>query len=139
MNVIREIYMNGDWWTLLAGLASVGLAVLVWVALWRRSAVSRVWAAICVAGVVLGIAGTLWFGSHPRDVVVMGDGVVLQVSPFDGAEAKGAVGIGEVVRMERGHGDYVYVRTRGGEGGWVSEGEVSRPLWGRARADAREF
>ncbi|MEM8955376.1 MAG: SH3 domain-containing protein [Verrucomicrobiota bacterium] len=139
MNVIQEIYTNGDWWTVLGGLASVGLAMAIWMALWRRRAVSRVWATVCVVGIGLGTAGTLWFGTHPKDVVVMEDGVALRVSPFDDSEAKGALGAGDIVRMERTHGEFVYVRTRGGEGGWVNDGDVTAPLWGGARADAREF
>ena len=129
MSVMRDIFMNGDWWTVLGGISSAGLAAVIWLAVWRGRAMNRVWAAIWAAGILAGVAGTVAFASHPRDVLVLEAGVVLQVSPFEGAEAKGVLDPGETVRYERAHGDYVYVRTASGGGGWVNDGDLSSPLW----------
>jgi hypothetical protein len=133
MNAIRETVMNGDLWTALGGISFAGLAVVVWGAVFRQRAVNRRWAAVCLGGVVMGLTGTVLFASHPNDVVVLDDGVALLVSPFEGAEAKVTLASGEKLRFERRHGDYAYVRTEAGEGGWVEGPLVSRPLWSGLR------
>ena len=133
MNAMREIAMNGDWWTAFGGLSFVGLAMVVWGAVLRRRSVNERWAMTCLAGLVVGLTGTVLFASHPNDVVVLDEGVVLFVSPFEGSAAKATLASGDRVRYEREHGGYAYVRTEGGEGGWVERPDVSEPLWSRLR------
>jgi hypothetical protein len=134
MNVIREAVMQGDWWTALGGLSLLGLTLVVWGAVMRKTAVPRRWLALCLAGMLAGAAGTVAFAPHPDEVVIVKEGAVLLMSPFAGAETKAMTVSGARARLERAHGDFVYLRTGAGEGGWVERGAVSRPMWPWFRA-----
>ena len=126
MNIMREVAMNGDLWTALGGASLTVLALLVLNAVVRRRQLHLAWAALCLAGIVAGVLGTAVFAPHPDDVVVTANDAVLLLSPFEGADPKGALRLGEDVRVKELHDAYAYVKSAAGEKGWVAKTALTR-------------
>ncbi|MDG2122613.1 MAG: hypothetical protein P8J87_02875 [Verrucomicrobiales bacterium] len=118
---MMELIYSGDVWALLGGGALVAVAVL---ALRRKL---ELWSGV-VAGVlvVCGVVGTVLYAPHPGDALVVEEAVAMQVSPIDGGEERGELAIGDRVRVENRHGGYAYVRSGGGEAGWVPTVKLER-------------
>ena len=64
------------------------------------------------------------FGDRVEGVIVAKQGT-LRLSPFASSEQTGTVPEGELVTVERRHGDYLWVDQRSKQSGWVQEKEIS--------------
>ena len=64
------------------------------------------------------------FGDRVEGVIVAKQGT-LRLSPFESAEQTGSVPEGELVTVERRHGDYLWVDQQSRQSGWVQEKEIS--------------
>lgn len=72
----------------------------------------------------LGVIGTVYrYQTYNPQVVIAGD-VKLQISPFEGATAIGAIEEGRLLFSVKQHGDYTYVRDRAGRKGWLKNESV---------------
>ena len=72
-------------------------------------------------------AAGVWtqFGDRDRAVVIQPD-VQLLVSPFESADSVTRIKAGRTVDVLKQFGRYAYVRTKGGQKGWVSRAAVER-------------
>lgn len=84
--------------------------------------------------VVAGFAfASSYLSSRALDhAIVVKDGAVVRLSPFEGAEALFSLPAGESIAVERRQGDYEYVEAREGAAGWVRSSTVT-PLAGDTR------
>jgi uncharacterized protein YgiM (DUF1202 family) len=64
------------------------------------------------------------FGDRVEGVIVAKQGT-LRLSPFESSEQTGTVPEGELVTVERRHGDYLWVDERSRQSGWVQEKELA--------------
>jgi hypothetical protein len=62
--------------------------------------------------------------------VALAPDLALRIAPFAGAESRGVLSVGESVRVEERHGEFLRVRAEGGRAGWVSEREVGAVVSG---------
>jgi len=75
---------------------------------------------VCAAFVLLlSMFGVAYSFQTYNPLVVVANGVKLQVSPFEGATSTGAVEEGRLLFPVKQHGDYWYVVDRSGRKGWL--------------------
>ena len=78
-------------------------------------------AALALCAAAVGIA--LQLDTLDRAVVTSKEAVA-RISPFDAAKSAFVLSAGEVVEIEKRHGDFLLVENRDRRSGWVSKGEV---------------
>jgi hypothetical protein len=67
---------------------------------------------------------TVGFGDRVEGVIVAKQGT-LRLSPFASSEQTGSVPEGELVTVERRHGDYLWIDEQSRQSGWVQEKELA--------------
>jgi hypothetical protein len=127
MNILpNNLLTNGDLWTAMGGASLLCIALLTAVAFIRKNPWNRPWTIACLAGLVIGITGTVFQAPHPNDVMVDHADTQLLLSPFTGAEVKGTLAAGEKLRATNSHGDFAYVTSESGSAGWAEKANLSR-------------
>ncbi len=116
---------------LLVALWVVAGGIVLWTFAGSRipQVVLRVWPALMATVLICGVMavlGVIFHGQRESRAVVLAPNAALLISPFAGATALGTLRPGEVVRSQEAHGEYLYVKSGGAQGGWIRAGDVER-------------
>jgi len=128
-----------DRWALLA------LAALLFLAIWQVSALTLPWArrwrlAASLVGLVLLLLASTGVAVRQRSYnpsVVVAPDARLLLSPFPAAASVGAIQEGRLVKVEKRHGDYLYVADDNGRRGWLIESQLEAVCREEVRAIAK--
>ena len=115
-----------DRWALLA------LAALLFLAIWQVTALTLPWArrwrlAATLVGLFLLLLASTGVAVRHRSFnssVILADNARLLLSPFPAAASVGAIQEGRLVRVEKRHGEYLYVADENGRRGWLIESQL---------------
>ena len=122
-----------DGWALVAGialsLACAGTALLLlepaWVVARRRAqGLLRAASALSAGALVVAALACASLASETAQAVVLSPDLALRIAPFAEAEPGAALSIGERVRVEQRHGDFLRVRADSERAGWVPAASV---------------
>jgi hypothetical protein len=89
-----------------------------------RRASGRVGVA-AAAVAMLACAAIAWRSSELDRAIVVAAAATLHLAPAEAADAVGTLKGGNSVTTQRTHGEFAYVRTAGGEHGWVRRSEIA--------------
>jgi uncharacterized protein YgiM (DUF1202 family) len=125
--------LPGAWWLAIASLGlwgGVALLVLPRLLGWRRADWHQGVAAALLA--IFLLSGPALFGAWKRSRlgVVLEDETPLRLTPTREAEMLVKLPAGEMARVERERGEYLYVRADGDRAGWVRKADFAR-VWTR--------
>lgn len=128
-----------DRWALLA------LAALVFLALWQVTALARPWArrwrlVATLVGLFLLLLASTGVAVRQRSFnpsVIVAEDARLLLSPFPTAASVGAIQEGRLVRVEKRHGEYLYVADDNGRRGWLVESQLEAVCREEVRARAK--
>ena len=115
-----------DRWALLALAALVAMATWQLLALWKaRLRRGRLPASLCCL-LVMTLAATAAAVRHRSfnpSVVIAADARLL-LSPFPSSASLGQLQEGRLVRVEKTHGEYLYVALESGRRGWIDKRQI---------------
>jgi hypothetical protein len=122
-----------EWWLAIATLGlwgGVSLLVLPRVLGWRRADWHQGIAASLLA--IFLLSGPSLFGLYNRARlgVVLEDETPIRLTPTREGETLTKLAAGEMARLERERGEYVYVRAEGDRAGWLKKTEFAT-VWAR--------
>ena len=125
--------LPGGWWIAIASAGlwgGVALLALPRLLGWRRADWHQGVAAALFA--IFLLSGPALFGTWRRSQfgVVLEDDVPLRLTPTREAETLVKLTAGEMARIERERGEYLYVRADGDRAGWVRKADFGR-VWPR--------
>ena len=115
-------------WTFAASAACAALALTL-LGLTLAARRKRVWLlGVLTSAVALVLAGSATYVARQKltTAYVLQDDSVLRQSPFSNAAVRGELRPGEAVEQHDAHGDFVYVESERGLGGWVREQELAQ-------------
>ncbi len=121
--------LPGAWWLVIASAALWGGVALLFLPRllgWRRADWHQGVAAALLAVFIL--SGPALFGAWKRSRlgVVLEDETPLRLTPTREAETLVKLPAGEMARVERERGDYLYVRADGDRTGWIRKADFAR-------------
>jgi tetratricopeptide (TPR) repeat protein len=126
-------WLPAGWWLALATLGlwgGVALLVLPRVLGWRRADWHQGIAATLLAVFLLSVPSLLGLRKRAQTGVVLEDETPLRLTPTRDGETLAKLPAGEMARMERERGNYVYVRAEGDRAGWLKKSEF-QTVWTR--------
>jgi hypothetical protein len=97
---------------------------------WRRADWHQGVAAALLAVFLLSVPALLGLARRAQIGVVLEDETPLRLTPTREGETLVKLSAGEMARVERERGDYLYVRAEGDRAGWVRRADFER-IWAR--------
>lgn len=126
-------WLPGEWWLVIATLGlwgGIALLVLPRVLGWRRADWHQGIAASLLAIFLLSAPSLFGLYKRARLGVVLEDETPIRLTPTREGETLTKLAAGEMARVERERGDYVYVRAEGDRAGWLKKTEFAT-VWTR--------
>jgi tetratricopeptide (TPR) repeat protein len=126
---ICSTWLPVDAWAWLAGGSlwiAVGALLLPGILRWRRADWNQALAAASFAVFLLTLPALAGVQSRTALGVVLQKQTPLRLTPTREAQILGQLPAGEMARLGRERGDYVYVRTGNDAAGWVERGQFGR-------------
>jgi tetratricopeptide (TPR) repeat protein len=120
------------WLSLASGGLWGGIALLTLPRLlgWRRADWHQGITALGLAVFLLTVPALAGLVARSNVGVIIGDDTELRLTPTREAEKLGKLPAGEVARVEKERGDYLYVRAEPDRAGWLRRAEFTR-IWAR--------
>jgi hypothetical protein len=120
----------GVWLTVASLTFWGGIVLLALPPLLKRSRTSWTQAAavVAIALFLLSLPALAGLLSRSRLGVVLATDTELRLTPTKEAEVLGKLAAGELARVEKSRGNYVYIRGASDRAGWVQRGEFER-IW----------
>lgn len=109
---------------------AVGMVMLPGIFRWRKADWHQAVAAGCFAVFLLTLPALVGVGTRTRLGVIREKDTFLRLTPTTEAQTLGKLPAGDMVRLERRRGDFVYVRAGNDAAGWITRaqfGRVARP------------
>ena len=116
--------LGADQWLMIAGCAFLcfGVSALLVTLVAENKKRSLQWGAACALLVVLLTLPPAFLRYQDWNIgVVLSEDAHLVISPFADAAPAGDIKAGRLIRVEREHGDYVFVRTDNEKSGWLAK------------------
>lgn len=116
-------------WALLAGASfwmAVAMLVLPGVLRWRKAEWHQALAAACFALFLLTLPALLGVHTRTKLGVALARPVPLRLTPTREAQTLGHLPAGEMVRLERERGSYLFIRAGNDAAGWVEQTQFGR-------------
>ena len=126
-------WMPGGWWLIIASTALWGgVALLTLPRLFgtRRADWHQGIAAALLAIFLLSVPALLGLSKRAQLGVVLEDETPLRLTPTREGETLTKLPAGEMARVERARGEYLYVRAEGDRAGWLKKADFAR-VWSR--------
>ena len=118
-----------DAWAWMAGISlwtAIALVMLPGIFRWRKADWHQALAAAGFAVFLLTVPAMIGVNSRSRLGVVLSRETPLLLTPTPDAQVLTKLPAGEMARVERKHGDYVYIRSGNDAAGWVDRSQFSR-------------
>ena len=103
---------------------ALALLMLPGIFRWRRAGWQQGLAAVGFTIFLLALPALAGVQTRARMGVLLPEATSLRLTPTHDAQVLGKIPPGETARMERRHGDYIYIRS-GGVAGWVQQAEFA--------------
>ena len=126
-------WMPGGWWLVIASVALWGGVALLTLPRWfgmRRADWHQGIAAALLAIFLLSVPALLGLSKRARLGVVLEDETPLRLTPTREGETLTKLPAGEMARVERKRGDYLYVRAEGDRAGWLKKADFAT-VWAK--------
>ena len=126
-------WMPGGWWLIIASAALWGgVALLILPRLFgtRRADWHQGIAAALLAIFLLSVPALLGLSKRAQLGVVLEDETPLRLTPTREGETLTKLPAGEMARVERARGEYLYVRAEGDRAGWLKKADFAA-VWAR--------
>ena len=126
-------WLPGGWWLVIASVGlwgGVALLTLPRLLGWRRADWHQGIAAALLAIFLLSLPALLGLSKRAQLGVVLEDETPLHLTPTREGETLTKLPAGEMARVERARGDYLYVRAEGDRAGWLKKADFAR-VWAR--------
>ena len=124
-------WLPGGCWLAIASLAlwgGVALLTLPRLLGWRRADWHQGIAAALLAVFLLSVPALLGLAKRAQLGVVLEDETPLRLTPTREGETLVKLPAGEMARVERARGDYLYIRAEGDRAGWLAKTDFAR-VW----------
>ena len=126
-------WLPGGWWLVIASVGlwgGVALLTLPRLLGWRRADWHQGIAAALLAIFLLSLPALLGLSKRAQLGVVLEDETPLRLTPTREGETLTKLPAGEMARVERARGDYLYIRAEGDRAGWLKKADFAR-VWAR--------
>jgi hypothetical protein len=112
------------WITCASFWLALSLLMLPGIFRWRKAGWHQGLAAVCFTIFLLTLPALLGVQTRSRLGVLLPEATSLRLTPTHDAQVLGKLPPGETARIERQHGNYIYIHS-GGSAGWVERSEFA--------------